>query len=208
MRHSEIRSALPGIMHCLGITVVVLALLTPFPTLAESGSSAESSPPKPVFEVVSSALQDNLSGLMWTLNADIAGRTLSWEDAREYIARMNMDGYAGHKDWCLPSREDLKALIDHVKSQGFDGSTPERTVAAGFQGIGVNNAQQSYWSSTTDIYQSSKAWNVSMLDGSQDVGDKTLYHSLWPVRSCRSVQSNTTNAKSEKSEKSSEKTWR
>ncbi len=207
MRHSEIRSALPGIMLCFGITAVVLALLIPFPSLAASagnGGNGESKPPKPVFEVVSLVLKDNVSGLMWTLNADIAGCPLSWGNAREYVVRMNMDGYAGHNDWCLPSREDLKALIDHVKSQGFDGSSPEKTVAAGLQGIGVNNAQQSYWSSTTDIYQSSKAWNVSIIDGSQSVGDKTLYFSLWPVRPCLPVESST----STKSEKSGENIWR
>ncbi len=204
MQHSDIRIGLPGIMRCFGITVVVLALVAPFPTMAGSGGNAENEPPKPVFEVVSLVLQDNLSGLMWTLNADVSGRPLSWEDAREYIARMNKEGYAGYRDWCLPSREDLMALIEHVKSQGFDGSSSERTIVAGLQTAGVNNVRQSYWSSTTHIYQSAKAWNVSMADGSHGVGDKTLYFSLWPVRSCRSVRSTTDT----KSEKSGENVWR
>lgn len=155
------------------------------PALGETEKST-GSPKKPRFEVTAVALRDNKAGLMWTLNADIAERTFSWDDAQDFIVRMNMNRYGGYKDWRMPSLDEMQDLIDEVRIRGFDGVSLDKTVAAGLRDLGVRNMRtDSYWTSTTNIYYSAEAWCMSMANGSPSLGDKTLYFSLWPVRSVR-----------------------
>ena len=151
-----------------------------------SSEEKETKPPKPRFERSELAIRDNKSGLIWLLNANIPERTLSWDGAQDYTEGLNRDKFAGYSDWRVPSLEELETLIAHVKLLGFDGSTPERTVAAGLRSMGIRNVQpDGYWSSTSYFFHSAEAWYVSMTNGAGDLGDKTLYFSIWPVRSVR-----------------------
>ncbi len=169
-----------------GVMLLVLALLSLMPTLGESEDDAKSKPKKPRFEVSSFVLQDNRTGLMWTVNADLAERTFCWEDAQDYLLGMNRGRYAGYSGWRMPSLEELETLVEQVKLMGFDGITPEKSVSAGLRNIGIRNVQSDgYWTSTTNIYYSAEAWCVSMMSGSAVPRDKALYFSLWPVRSTR-----------------------
>lgn len=177
------RDILGGSRHCIAVMLLILALLSMLPSLGETEENTEK---KPRFELIASVLHDRKSGLMWTANADLAERTLSWEGAQDYIVRLNMDRHAGYGNWRMPSLEELQTLLEQVKLAGFDGTAPAKTVAAGLLKLGVRNVQNDgYWSSTTNIYYSAEAWYVSMTDGSCAVADKSLYFSLWPVRSLR-----------------------
>ncbi|KJU82960.1 protein containing DUF1566 [Candidatus Magnetobacterium bavaricum] len=56
---------------------------------------------------------DNMTGLMWTKDANLAGKT-TWQGALDYIASMNNGaGTYGHKDWRLPNRTELLSLVDY-----------------------------------------------------------------------------------------------
>jgi hypothetical protein len=172
--------------HYLQNTLQVLALLLMVTTIGTAAENAEQKPKKTRFELASSFLQDNKSGLMWTVNANIAERTFSWEGAQDYLVKMNRDRYAGYRDWRMPTRAELETLIGHVKSMGFDGTAPERAVAAGLQKIGIQNVQpNSYWSSTSSMYNSAEAWQINMVNGACAAYDKALYLFLWPVRSLK-----------------------
>ena len=186
MRGCDTRNILAGSKRCIGVMLLILSLLSLLPTLGETEEDPGRSPKKPRFEVTPQVLQDNVTGLMWTVNADIADRTFSWDGAQDYLIRMNIDRYAGYRNWRMPSLEELETVIAQVRTMGFDGMSPERSVAAGFRQLGVMNMQSDgYWTSTTNMYYSAEAWYVNMTGGSCAVGDKTLYFALWPVRPFR-----------------------
>lgn len=105
--------------------------------------------------------------VMWTRDGNLAGKKMTWNDAFNFIKRLNEQKYAGYNDWRLPTKEELETLLNFVKSNGM-----------GF--INVQSAY--YWSSSAGIYKNF-VWAVHMWDGvvngSKD-GD-VLY--VWPVRS-------------------------
>ena len=186
VQRCNIGSALSGITYRLGIMLLGIVFLAAIPAAGIAEENAAPKPKKPRFELTPVILQDNKTGLMWTVNANIAERTFSWEGARDYLVRMNMDSYAGYGDWRMPSRAELETLIGHVKSMGFDGAAPEKTVAAGLRNIGIENVQpDGYWTATSSIYDSAEAWQISMANGASSMYEKTLYFSLWPVRSLK-----------------------
>ena len=77
-------------------------------------------------------------------------------------------------------------LVELALSQGYDGSTPDRSIAAGLASIGFQNVQTvAYWSSTENRYYSAEAYAVNMTNGKAAFGDKKNYFNLWPVRSAR-----------------------
>ena len=148
-----------------------------------SAEKEEGKAKKPRFELSEAALVDNKTRLMWPLNGHLAEQTVSWNDAFDYIAGLNHEGYGGHKNWRLPSREELETLVGHVKEQGY-GSGRIGTVAAGLHALGMKNIKEDdYWTSTEHVYNSGEAWFVNMRTGGIGTGMKTLYYSILPVRS-------------------------
>lgn len=57
---------------------------------------------------------DKSTGLMWQkLHRPLYGR---FEDAKMYVEQLNRDGFAGFRDWRLPTIEELTSLMDKNKS--------------------------------------------------------------------------------------------
>lgn len=148
-----------------------------------SAEKQEGKTKKPRFELFENTLVDNRTRLMWPLNGHLAEQTVSWSGAFEYIDSLNREVYGGHKNWRLPSREELETLVGHVKEQRF-GSDRAGTVAAGLHALGMKDIKEDdYWTSTEHIYNSGEAWVVNMRNGGVGTGMKTLYFSILPVRS-------------------------
>ena len=119
-------------------------------------------------------ITDNLTGLMWTKNADLAGGTKTWQGALDYVKSMNSGaGLGGYHDWRLSNRKELFSLIDHSK---WDPALP---ASHPFQNVQYD----SYWSSTTHAYNTDYAWVVGMWYGGVKFSSKSNSTSVWPVRS-------------------------
>jgi len=115
---------------------------------------------------------DNLTGLMWSKNANLAGGTKTWQGALDYVKTLNTGSYS---DWRLPNRKELFSLIDRSK---YNPALP-------VQGTQIFQNVQSYyyWSSTTDAGDTDYAWVVSMWNGYVDYDVKSGSYYVWPVRS-------------------------
>ena len=113
---------------------------------------------------------DNLTGLIWARNANLAG-IMNWSNAVVYCE--NLD-YGGQTDWRLPNIKELNSLIDY---SNFNPALPTDHPFAGVQG-------SLYWSGTSVVNYTYGAWFVNMLDGYVSTEDKTFYGSfhVWPVR--------------------------
>ncbi len=109
---------------------------------------------------------DNLTGLVWTKDANLAGG-VTWQQALDYVASMNTGaGTYGYTDWRLPNRKELFSLVDlAMYNPSLTSSHPFTTVQS-----------YPYWSSTSSAFGTSV---VYMSDGS--VYNFNLQHYLNPL---------------------------
>ncbi|MET0069674.1 MAG: DUF1566 domain-containing protein [Candidatus Thiodiazotropha sp.] len=70
-------------------------------------------------------VHDNVTGLTWTQTADLDGDgdidaddKLTFDEAQDYPASLNAQGYGGYSDWRLPTMKELYSLMN------FNGTDP------------------------------------------------------------------------------------
>ena len=126
--------------------------------------------PDPRFTVSGDCVTDNLTGLVWTKDANIFGE-LTWQQALDDAAGLDL---CGHTDWRLPNRKELISLIDY-SNYGLALQTGHPFLFTGVSG------NYRYWSSTTSETLD-RVFIVSFSYGYFDgeLKNSTLY--LWPVR--------------------------
>jgi hypothetical protein len=133
--------------------------------------------PSPRFtDNVNGTVTDNLTGLMWTKDANLPGVTLSWPQALDYVANMNSgNGTYGYKDWRLPNIVEWDSLQNQEPSD----------YVAWLTGQGFANVQSGeYWTSTSYANDTSRAFIFITQD--QNIFNftksdtQTMY--VWPIR--------------------------
>ena len=138
--------------------------------------------PNPRFTVdgTGNNVVDNLTGLIWTRNADIWGK-LSWTGA---VANCNSLWWGGYDDWRLPNRKELLSLV-HL---GVSMPCIPNTAGTGKWTSGdpfTNVQSDEYWSSTANAVDTVSAWVVDLFDGGitfYPMAGETMQCSAWPVR--------------------------
>ncbi len=128
--------------------------------------------PEPRFEVRNDAVVDQLTGLIWCRNANVAEFPLTWQEALDYMASMNREQRFGECDWRLPNRRELRSLLS---LQTKLPALPERHPF-----INVFNGW--YWTSTTAAISPAHAWYVALDGARMFYGGKDQSFMLWPVR--------------------------
>ncbi|MCX5885280.1 MAG: DUF1566 domain-containing protein [Proteobacteria bacterium] len=122
---------------------------------------------------------DNLTGLMWTKNANLPNGYMNWQQALNYVAGMNAGTYPnyGYHDWRLPNLKEIHSLTDFSQySPALPAGHPFTNVQAGY-----------YWSSTSYASNPGYAWIVSMCFGYVHNSNKSgYYYYVWPVRAGQS----------------------
>ncbi|MFV1984028.1 MAG: DUF1566 domain-containing protein [Thiohalomonadales bacterium] len=128
--------------------------------------------PKPRFEIKQGIVIDQLTGLIWCGNANLAEFPLMWQEALDYVIQMNRDRYLDFNDWRVPNRHELRSLINHqTKRPALPEDQPFKNIFNGW-----------YWSSTTAAISPAHAWYVSIDGGRMFFGGKDQSYMLWPVR--------------------------
>jgi hypothetical protein len=144
--------------------------------------------PRPSPSTVSEAMQvdaatvvDNKANLVWARDANLAGKSMTFQDAVRFVGELNVKGHGGFKDWRLPTLEELKALMLYAKSQ------PAKSPHEMLKAIGFTNVQRDYWSSTdapvTFSFEKECAWVMTVSNGLPGGAAKHYENSVWPVRS-------------------------
>ena len=112
---------------------------------------------------------DNLTGLMWTKDANQGQGTVQWTNALNGAADCNAGGY---NDWRLPSVQELHSLVDYGRSR------PALPLNHPFLNIQNNY----YWSSNTYAPITGNAWTVHLYIGFVDLNNKVNDYYAWYCR--------------------------
>ena len=126
--------------------------------------------PESRFEIAGDAVTDRLTGLCWAKRADLTGNPVTWQDALLAVSRLNT-GESGKAAWRLPNINELESLVDCSKH------SPALPSGHPFEAV-----RESYWSSTTSMFEPDWAWALYLTKGATGVGQKKGPHfHVWPV---------------------------
>jgi hypothetical protein len=133
--------------------------------------------------VAGSVVVDQLTGLMWTTDANtpgpgacVPGVTKTWRAALDYVACLNTNSYLGYRDWRLPNSKELFSLAD------YEQSVPATWVyTQGFMNVQAFYCD-AYWLSTAHATDADSVSFADMGYGVVFYGDKSLSFYVWPVR--------------------------
>jgi tetratricopeptide (TPR) repeat protein len=59
---------------------------------------------------------DHATGLMWHQSGSYF--EMNWKEANKWVQNLNKEGYAGHKDWRLPTVEEAASLLESREKYG------------------------------------------------------------------------------------------
>lgn len=114
---------------------------------------------------------DNLTGLVWTADANLQGLT-TWGNALSFVQGVTTCGYG---DWRLPNTKELFSLIDRSQREpALPADNPFIHIQYG--------ADDLYWASTSYANYPDRAWAIDMRDGALGPWAKTNTAFVWPVR--------------------------
>jgi len=89
---------------------------------------------------------DKATGLMWQKGG--SSKAMTWMEAREYVNKLNKQGFAGYSDWRVPTVEELATLMESSWKNGDLFLDP------------IFNSEQKYcWS--LDTKGKIKAWKAN-----------------------------------------------
>lgn len=126
--------------------------------------------PEPRFDIRGKSVVDRLTALSWLKNADLTGGAVTWQGALEAVERLNQDT-GGRGEWRLPNINELESLVD------CSMHSPALPPAHPFEDI-----RETYWSSTTSMFEPDWAWALYLIKGAAGVGQKKGPHFfVWAV---------------------------
>ncbi|UCD89981.1 MAG: DUF1566 domain-containing protein [Desulfobacterales bacterium] len=112
---------------------------------------------------------DRATGLMWQKDGSPDG--MMWQNAREYVNKLNSEPFAGHSDWRLPTIEELASLMKPKKSKGHIYIDPV-----------FSRKHDICWSA--DAFGADTAWYTSFKSGMI----RHSYHFFYYVRAVRTLK--------------------
>ncbi len=121
-------------------------------------------------------ITDNATGLMWVKEPGAIGgnfgsagspSAMNWNNAIDECLALT---YAGHNDWRLPNANELACLQD------YESGAPI------IDPIFANTKQNYYWTSTTVVWNTGRAWQIYFFSGGVTAADKALSRYPRPVR--------------------------
>ncbi len=121
--------------------------------------------PRPRFVAHGDCIEDCLTGLCWYRNANLTGRLVNWVGALTAVDKLDRQDKTRH--WRLPNINELESLVDCSQAR-----------PALSKPVLFDNVQDTYWSSSTSMYEPDWAWVFYMNKGATGVGQKNIAHSF------------------------------
>lgn len=144
--------------------------------------------PSPRFSLDSTGncITDNLTGLMWARNGNLAGDPAfpatgkkTWQAALDFANDLDLCGFS---DWRLPNRNELRSLINHGSQHNANSLNEQGFINAGAYNDTTTPIVE-YWSSTSSGSDPTRAFMVDFIAGNVRTAIKQTYSAfVWPVR--------------------------
>ncbi|GAM09850.1 hypothetical protein OR1_02132 [Geobacter sp. OR-1] len=147
----------------------------PFQTGRESEPSTATQQQAGRFTVEGDCVVDNQTGFMWANDGNLPDSQRTWQGGLDFITALNNGaGLCGFNDWRVPAIDEFSSLAESGRppSGGWLNSS-------GFSNVG---SYCSYWSSTVDTNDGTRAWAIDMGSGDKWLADKTSVFCVWPIR--------------------------
>jgi len=113
---------------------------------------------------VKEIVTNNKTGLMWQDDASVKSVKKTWSEAKSYCQTLN---YGGYSDWYLPSISELESIANADIKENHPAIKNE------FENSIYSTISSSYWSSSSDVSDSSYAWVVDFYGGGSRLRTKT-----------------------------------
>uniref|UniRef100_A0A7C4VR67 DUF1566 domain-containing protein n=1 Tax=Desulfatirhabdium butyrativorans TaxID=340467 RepID=A0A7C4VR67_9BACT len=112
-------------------------------------------------------------------NGGSSGTKNDGKDTYSLITALNQAGFGGYSDWRIPSREELRTIVDYSRFGPAINT-------AFFPNTQASPSTSYYWSSTTHANNPGSAWIVYFYDGGDGNFLKSSYY--YYVRAVRGGQ--------------------
>jgi hypothetical protein len=136
------------------------------------------------FVLLDQTVLDQGTGLVWTKNANIAGKQLNWksdDNVYAFIMKLNNDNYSGYADWRVPTKEEMAELIAYAKSLGYDSAKYDTWPYQKLRQMGFTDVRDyDYWTSTRKSPE--EMWVADFASGAIVPKPDSNPYYLWPVR--------------------------
>ncbi len=113
---------------------------------------------------------------------------INWDDSQTYLEKFNKEAFAGHSDWRLPTREELKSLYEEDKDIPWKYYWTENVIHID-PIFGYSSC--CFWSS--EVYRDEYAWGFNYIRGrtypSARGGPGLSLSTLRPVRNILNTDS-------------------
>jgi hypothetical protein len=119
---------------------------------------------------------DNLTGLMWTKDAQQIRGGMSWTDALDACNNLS---FAGYNDWRMPNIKELQSLIDYGQ---YFPALPSNHPFLNVDLILSDDNEGLVWSSTTTYWHTIHAWGIKLGFHEIFQSYKEWPLHVWPVR--------------------------
>lgn len=155
--------------------------------------------PSPRFTNNGLTVTDNLTGLVWTTNANLMGTApyssidvdgvvdglVFWQTALNFAAQLRSDTYGGRSDWRLPNIIELMSIMNYGSG----------LIQAWFSSFGITypSGTVGYWSSTSSQVSAGNAWMFRHYSSANGYAGKTAnVFYAWAVAGTSTVLPRTT----------------
>ncbi len=122
-------------------------------------------------------IKDNNTGLIWEIKSanindiNYKGDRYNWDDAKNYIEKLNKTNYLGFCDWRFPNKEELRTIVD------YNDIVPAIDLK-----YFPNTISDFYWSKDTYMPNPVMIWGIYFVYG---CGICYLKDSLFLIRAVR-----------------------
>lgn len=149
---------------------------------------AACSPKVARFQMQDKSVVDIETGVIWMKNANLPGKPLPWradDNVYSFIQNLNRTNYAGYADWRVPTKDEMKGLIEFAKKEGdYRKERMETWPYQVLRQLGFQDVKDyGYWTSTRESNSEMYIADLSSGKLESKTEDKPYY--LWPVRGGR-----------------------
>ena len=121
------------------------------------------------------AVLDNLTGLTWARNTDIANGAIPWQEAMNLCKNLEI---GNRKGWRLPTKEEFITILDTSQS---NPALPEGHPFKNLQRATTTHGWNECWTETTSEDNTDKAYYIKLNGGMVLDELKVFDFFVWPV---------------------------